>query len=204
MGIFLDIKKAFDCVSHNILFQKLYLSKRRQICDVNGKLSEVCNIDIGVLQGSTLGPILFLCFINDLPSSNLFYSLLFADDTACLIGHGDLPTLYRLANTELQKIATWFKANKLAVNVKKTKYILFHLKQRKIDTSDLHLIYNDNDIDDDQDQNKITEISRISVKNPDTADKTYKYLGILIDENLSFDFHFEYLSKKLSRALYFL
>jgi len=132
IGIFLDIKKAFDCVLHDILLKKLehlgigwnplkwfksYLSGRSQKCDVNGALSKLGFIDIGVLQGCTLGPILFLCFVNDLPESNLMHSLLFADDTACLVSNKN--DLFQMANSELHKISVWFKANKLAVNVKK-------------------------------------------------------------------------------------
>lgn len=218
MGIFLDIKKAFDCVPHDILFKKLeklgiegtslkwfksYLSGRSQKCDVNGALSDLGFIDIGVLQGSTLGPILFLCFINDLPSSNLMYSLLFADDTACLLSNKSLPELFATANTELHKIAIWFKANKLAVNVKKTKFIIFHQRQKKINLQGLKLYYNDNDPDEDI-QDKKTELGQISLKNNKDDEKTYKYLGILLDEHLSFDQHVNYLCNKLSKSLYFI
>ncbi|MBM3938999.1 MAG: hypothetical protein FJ333_10175, partial [Sphingomonadales bacterium] len=173
MGIFLDIKKAFDCVPHDLLFKKLhglgirdkaldwfksYLTDRRQMCDVNGSLSDVKHIDIGVLQGSTLGPILFLCFINDLPNScpNAL-SLLFADDTACLISDDNPASLFRRANSELKGLANWFRTNKLAVNVSKTKYIVFHTKQKKLNLTDLHLQYDDNDNNISlPDQSKIT------------------------------------------------
>jgi len=143
IGIFLDVKKAFDCVPHKILFAKLerlgirgnvldwfksYLSNRTQRCDVNGSLSEENGIDIGVLQGSTLGPILFLCYVNDLPNSTAMLSLLFADDTACLIADSDINRLYNKANLELQKLACWFKANKLCVNVKKQNILFFTLR----------------------------------------------------------------------------
>jgi len=146
IGVFLDIKKEFDCVDHNILFNKLnnfgiknnnlkwfksYLNSRTQRVDINGKVSDSKSIDIGVLQGSSLGPLLFLCFINDMPRSSTFFSLLFADDTACLAVHSDINILYNTVNTELQKIACWFKTNKLAVNVSKTKYVHFHYKQKK-------------------------------------------------------------------------
>jgi len=204
--------------SHDILFKKLhrlgisenalswfksYLLNRTQKCDVNGKLSDTCNIDIGVLQGSTLGPILFLCFINDLPSSNLLHSLLFADNTACLVSHESLPKLFEIANRELHKIAVWFKANKLAVNVKKTKFIIFHLRQKVVNVANLKLYDNHNDLNVPQDPDKLTEIECISCKNDDDSDKVYS-LGILLDEHLSFDFHVSHLCKKLSRALYFM
>jgi len=218
IGIFLDIKKAFDCVNREILFKKLYklgirgmalnwfqsyLSGRTQKCDINGKISDGLNIDIGVLQGSTLGPILFLCFINDFPSSTSLLSLLFADDTACLAADANLNNLFETVNSEIQKVATWFKANKLAVNVKKTKYLLFHTKQKKIDLGDLKILYDDNDLDSPPDPSKVTELGRITISNDDPQDRTYKYLGILLDEHLSFDQHINYLAAKLSKSLYF-
>jgi len=218
MGIFLDIKKAFDCVPRDILFKKLehlgingvtlkwfksYLSNRSQKCDVNGSLSDLGFIDIGVLQGSTLGPILFLCFINDLPCSNMMYSLLFADDTACLVSKKNLNDLFIFANSELHKISIWFKANKLAVNVKKTKYIIFHQRQKQLNLQGLKLYYNDNDPGEDIPDKK-TELGQITIKNDNDEDKTYKYLGILLDEHLTFDYHINYLCKKLAKSLYFI
>jgi len=218
IGIFLDIKKAFDCVDHNILFRKLhklgirdtclkwfksYLSNRTQKVDVNGSLSEVKGIDIGVLQGSTLGPILFLCFINDLPLSTNLFSLLFADDTACLAAHDDLSQLCTFVNTELQKLAIWFKSNKLAVNVKKTKYVIFHTKQKKLHMGNNKIFFNNNDLT-YNDPDLITELDRISNDNNQISEQSYKYLGILLDENLSFDAHVSYLSAKISKSLYFL
>jgi len=219
IGIFLDIKKAFDCVPRNILFQKLknfgirdnklnwfisYLSNRKQICDVNGSLSDTSNVDIGVLQGSTLGPILFLCFINDLPLSNHLLSLLFADDTACLAAGPELNPLIEHVNCELKKLSSWFRANKLVVNVSKTKYVLFHTKQKRYNIDDCHVFYDNNDTDLPHDPLKITELGRISNLNPIMSERSYKYLGILIDENLSFDHHTSYLAGKISRSLYFI
>jgi len=95
--VFLDLKKAFDVVSHDILLKKLkclgikdtplewfrsYLNGRMQIVDVNGNLSELRNLNISVLQGSVLGPILFLCFVNDLWRVTSLFTLMFADDTS--------------------------------------------------------------------------------------------------------------------------
>ena len=86
------------------------------------------NLDISVLQGTIVGPILFLCFINDLPNATDLDSRLFADDTACTHSNSHLPTLIDIANTEIQKLANWFRSNKMAVNISKTKYIIFHGK----------------------------------------------------------------------------
>ena len=146
IGVFLDLKKAFDTVSHEILLQKLkklgisgtplkwftsYLSNRSQYTEINGHKSTEKAIDIFVLQGSILGPILFLCFINDLHIATWLLILLFADDTAVVDSDSDLPTLINRVNTELQKIANWFRANKMSVNVSKPKYILFRQGAKK-------------------------------------------------------------------------
>jgi hypothetical protein len=115
IGVFLDLKKAFDVVPHCILLKKLkyygvinnvldwfesYLSNRSQCVDINGKISSPKSISISVMQGSVLGPLLFLIFINDLPKATILKTLLFADDACSL-------------HSDLQKIANWFSANKL-------------------------------------------------------------------------------------------
>ncbi len=99
IGVFLDFKKAFDVCSHSILLKKLakmgitgvthrwfsdYLSGCSQKVEINGKFSEALNLDISVIQGSTLGPLLFLCYINDFFTATALFSVLFADDTICL------------------------------------------------------------------------------------------------------------------------
>jgi hypothetical protein len=146
VGIFLDIKKAFDVVPHDLLLQKLnrmgvrnraldwfrsYLSDRSQCVEINGSKSAPRRIKLSVMQGSVLGPLLFLCFINDLGNVSELFKLLFADDTCALHADKDYNNLITHANREIQKILQWFSANKLAVNVNKCKYIIFHNKGKK-------------------------------------------------------------------------
>jgi len=89
-----------------------------------------------------LGPILFLCYINDLPQATNLLSRLFADDTACTASHSNLDTLINLANTEIQKIANWFCSNKMAVNISKTKYIIFHGRGKRVNMNDQNIVFN--------------------------------------------------------------
>jgi hypothetical protein len=147
------------------------------------------------MQGSVLGPLLFLCFINDLGSVSELYKLLFADDTCALHSDKNFNDLISFANSEIQKMLQWFSANKLSVNISKCKYLIFHNKGKIIpDTPKILFNYNENE--GQQDPSRIFPIERI--KN----DKTYKYLGVLLDENLNFNKHTESTCNKLTKALF--
>ena len=216
VGIFLDLKKAFDVVSHDILLKKLkhlginnksldwfasYLAGRSQQVDINGNLSSNKPIDISVIQGSILGPILFLCFINDLHLATTLLSLLFADDTAGLKSGHEISQLIKDVNTELNKLANWFRANKMAVNISKTKYIIFKPKGTKINIKvNEGVVFDNNEIGQTWDKDKVTPLDRIYNDNPDPNNRTYKLLGLYLDEHLSFDYHCTHVCTKLAQS----
>ena len=137
--IFLDLAKAFDSVNHKILLQKLekygvrgyplkllesYLSNRKQYVKLNDKFSKLEIIDIGIPQGSILGPLLFLIYINDLPNASNFFVKLFADDTFLSLSCNTFKELKKKTNSEIKKIYAWLVANKLTLNIKKSKFMI--------------------------------------------------------------------------------
>jgi hypothetical protein len=172
--------------------------------DINGIYSNPQNVDMSVIQGSLLGPTLFLIYINDFPNCTSLDTFLFADDTSALKSGPNLPSLFEQLNSELYNIATWYRANRMSANATKTKYIIFHNKGKTVDTNGLDLIYNDNEPNDLDNISNIHTLERIHSKHPDNSARAYKLLGIYIDENLALNYHYSILTTKLSRALYFI
>ena len=191
---FLDLKKAFDTVDHHILSHKLrhygfrgvsgnlltdYLSCRYQYVEVNSHKSPMLPIQYGIPQGSVLGPLGFLLFINDLSNSSNFLTKLFADDACLLDSAKDLITLQAKVNTGINKVYELMICNKLTVNVEKSKVMLFSPKSR-------------------------TRNSSLSIKIngiPLEIVQSYRYLGLHIDHQLKWNSHITEMYKKLSRSV---
>ena len=147
-GVFIDLQKAFDTVDHDILFRKLelygirgicnqwfrsYLKGRKQYVSLNGKKSDYKQVLHGVPQGSVLGPLLFIIYINDLPNSLIFSDpTLFADDTCLLYSNSSLKLINKRLNIDLKRLFKWLCANKISLNVSKTEVLLFHNKHKNI------------------------------------------------------------------------
>ena len=206
LAIFIDLKKAFDTVDYDILLAKLehygvrntellwfnnYLRNRQQYIHLSS-LAGQSNITssklqckCGIPQGSCLGPLLFLFFINDLTKATDFFTLLFADDCTFQISRSNSLSVINRANEELMKARQWFCANKLTINANKTKYILYKDPVSHIHVNNLYI-----------GNSSITRVGRYC------AEKSVRFLGIWVDDTLSFSSHISKLKSKLVSGIY--
>jgi len=192
ISVFLDLSKAFDTVNHSILLRKLYhygirgtvhrwfesyLRDRVQYVSIDDCSSDVSTVNIGVPQGSVLGPLLFILYINDMSrSSDVLSYVHFADDTTVFLKHDDPRVVEPSINLELNNVYTWLKANRLSLNISKTFYMVM------------------------TDRN-VNDVSvNIDGSNIERVDKA-KFLGISIDERLSFRYHVQDVCSHLARSV---
>ena len=193
LSVFLDLSKAFDSINHSILLSKLnhygirggalewfksYLDHRRQYVIVNGVRSTEKTINYGVPQGSVLGPLLFIIYLNDLPESLTYCKpIIFADDTT--LSHAGTNNLFEHVNYDLKQLSDWFRANQLSVNTSKTKYMFFSKQQ-------------------------FTNTGMYLVMDDDTLEQVQhtKFLGVFIDDKLLWDKHIEYCMRKVTSGIY--
>ena len=190
--LLIDFSKAFDMVDHKILLRKLehygirgialkwmqsYLSGRKQFVSISGKNSETKEIQFGVPQGSILGPLLFIIYINDIPETASFAKfILYADDANIILTADNIEAINTQLNSLISRLVNWVESNGFAINLKKTKYMIFS-RSRNIELPSPLNICN-------------TAIERKHEN---------KFLGVIIDESLTWTSHIKTVISKMSR-----
>ena len=195
-GIYLDLSKAFDTVDHSILIEKLhhygirglplewltdYLRGRNQYTVINGIKSKLNYVKYGVPQGSVLGPLLFLIYVNDISSATGQHKLrLFADDSNAFVVSRDPAKLKQIMIQVINNLREWFCANKLTINMDKTAYTIFSKNLKNIPESLRSL--------------QVHGVTITKVANT-------KYLGLTLDEKICWEPHIEKLTGSLSKTI---
>ena len=200
-AVFLDLSKAFDTLSHDKLLKKLhhcgirglsndwfrnYLQNRKQYVSLEGTNSNLSAIQLGVPQGSILGPILFLIYINDIQHATTLNLLSYADDTTVYTSGATLRSIIPKLNEELGNLNQWFMANKLSLNINKTNYMIFtpgHLQH----DGNTQIMINGHELTQAGKNRQLTSV---------------KFLGLYIDENLTWRHHIDKIQTKLNSSIY--
>ena len=196
VAVFIDLRKAFDTVDHTLLISKLrnlgfsnpgvdwfwsYLSSRSTVTSINNPTSDPKPVTVGVPQGSILGPLLFLLYINDLPRCLTHCkSILYADDTLLYHSARTVADLESKINTDLESVSHWLNNNLLTLNNEKTKFMIFPNKKQSLSNSDVTFTV----------QSK--KIQR---------ERSIKYLGITLGEDFSWHEHIDNLINMVNQRI---
>ena len=194
LAIYIDFSKCFDTLNRTILLKKLeiygirgiplqllksYLSERYQVVKVNDVISEIKLINTGVPQGSVLGPLLYLIYVNELPNiSNQFSTCLFADDTTLIFKNSNKYELFNQCDYGVNLFFSWCCANRLSINISKTNMMLFSNILTPLDIADVFM------------NNKKIEYA-----------SSTRFLGVTIDDKLKFNLHINAITKKISKNI---
>ena len=189
-SVFMDLSKAFDVIDHSIIETKLehygfrgifldflmnFIKERKYFVSVNGLKSEINTVNIGVPQGSTLGPLLFLLYINDMKNcSKILKFIQFADDTTILYSHSNIAQLKTILEAEANKVINWLSANKLIINFTKTHSMLFTNKRGNLKL--------------------LLKLQSINLEEKSET----SFLGVIIDNKLTWKQHTQFIANKIS------
>ena len=197
-ALFVDFAKAFDVIDHDLLYRKLllygvsdqchqlitsFLTNRNQVVCIDRSKSIMQEIKYGVPQGSVLGPILFSIYVNDLPLHIPDLCELFCDDTTIHTSHHDLPSVFKSLQNCIDKLTKWSHFNHMSLNPHKTKLMVITTRQKR--------------------QNITTELPTLCIaEEPVEIVDSHRVLGVMIDNNLSWHSHVNYMCKTLSKKIY--